>query len=164
MDYDKHHVWQWFTKLSSTLVAYGFVRSYADYLLFTYRKGKVFLALLVYANDIILAYNDPHACTAFKANFQIKDLGPLKYFIGIEVAHGPWGLFLSQCNHALEIVEERGLLGSKPSDFPMEENHKLALAKRHALDDPSRHRRLVERLIYLTITRPDLRYVAHLLS
>ena len=129
MDYGKHHVRQWFTKLSPTLVAYGFVRSYADYLLFSYQKGKVFLALLVYADDIILANNDPHACTAFKANFRIKDLGPLKYFIGIEVAHGPRGLFLSQCKHALEIVEERGLLGSKPSDFPIEENHKLRLPK-----------------------------------
>ena len=49
---------QWFAKLSSKLEAYGFVCSYADYSLFTYRKGNVFLGLLVYVGDIILTGND----------------------------------------------------------------------------------------------------------
>jgi len=56
----------WFAKLSSTLTTYGFVRSYADYSLFTYRKGMMFLALLVYIDDVILAGNDSLACTEFK--------------------------------------------------------------------------------------------------
>jgi len=50
---------QWFAKLSCTLCYYGFVRSYADYSLFTYRKGTTFMALLVYVDDIILAGNEP---------------------------------------------------------------------------------------------------------
>lgn len=91
---------QWFAKLSSNLEVYGFVRSYADYSLFTYRKGSVFLGLLVYVDDIILTGNDSLACQQFKdylnTCFQIKDLGPLKYFLGIEVARGPKGLFLCQ--------------------------------------------------------------------
>ena len=49
---------QWFAKLSSKLTEYGFVWSYADYSLFTYRKRKIFLALLVYVDDVILAGND----------------------------------------------------------------------------------------------------------
>ena len=151
---------QWFAKLSSTLTAYGFVRSYADYSFLTYRKGKVFLALLVYVDDIILAGNDSQACAELKAYlnncFRIKDLGPLKYFLGIEVARGPHGFCLCQRKYTLEIVEESGLLGSKPTDLPMEENHKLALAKGRVLDDPSRYRCLVGRLVYLTITRPRL--------
>ena len=159
---------QWFAKLSATLAHYDFVRSYADYSLFTYRKGKVFLALLLYVDDIILAGNDPQACSEFKTYlnncFRIKDLGPLKYFLGIEVARGPRGLFLCQRKYALEIVEKSGLLGSKPTAFPMEENHKLALAKGNVWDDPSRHRRLVGRLIYLTITRPELCYAVYILS
>ena len=93
----------------------------------------MFVALLAYVDDIILAGNDPHACTAFRtyfnAYFQIKDLGPLKYFLGIEVARRPRGVFLSQRKYALETVQESGLLGRKPSSFPMEESHKLALAK-----------------------------------
>jgi len=53
---------QWFAKLSSNLKAYGFVRSYADYSLFTYQKGNAFMGLLVYVDDIILAGNDLSAC------------------------------------------------------------------------------------------------------
>ena len=86
----------------------------------------------MYVDDIVLAGNDSAACREFKdylhTCFSIKDLGPLKYFLGIEVARGPNGLFLSQRKYALEIVDECGLLGAKPSSSPMEENHKLALA------------------------------------
>ena len=96
--------------------------------------------------------------------FRIKDLGPLKYFLGIEVTRGPRGIFLCQRKYALEIVEESGLLGSKPTNFPMEENHRLALVKGKVLDDLSRYRHLMGRLIDLTISRPKLCYVAHILS
>jgi len=76
--------------LSSKLEAYGFVRSYADYSLFTYKKETIFLGLLVRVDDIILAENDHLVCQEFKdylnTCFQIKDPGPLKYFLGIEVA------------------------------------------------------------------------------
>jgi len=159
---------QWFAKLSSKLGEYGFVRSYAGYSLFTYCKGEIFLALLVYVGDIILAGNNTRACQDFKAYlnscFCKKDLGPLKYFLGIEVARGPLGLFLCQRKYALEIVDECGLLGGKPVDFPTEENQKLALAIGKNLDDPGSYGLLVGRLIYLTITRPKLCYAVHILS
>jgi len=117
---------QWFAKLSSKLREHGFTHSYANYSLFTYRKENVFMALLVYADDIVLASNNQHACDKFKSYlhscFNIKDLVPLKYFLEIEVARGPKGLLLSQRKYALEIVDECGLLGVKSLDFPMEEN------------------------------------------
>ena len=76
--------------MSSKLEEYGFVRSYADYSMFTYRKGDTFLGLLVYVDDIILAGSHSKACADFKCYlnncFRIKDLGPLKYFLGVEVA------------------------------------------------------------------------------
>jgi len=159
---------QWFAKLSSKLCEYGFVRSYADYSLFVYRKGTVFLAVLVYVDDIVLTSNDTQACKDFKtylhACLSIKDLGPLKYFLGIEVARDPQGMFLCQRKYALEIVHECGLLGAKPADFPIEENHKLALAHRSLLKDATQYHKLVGKLIYLTLTRPDPVYVVHILS
>ena len=159
---------QWFAKLSSKLLEYGFVKSYADYSLFTYRKGDIFMALLVYVDDLVLTGNNPVACAEFKSYlnscFHIKDLGPLKYFLGIEVARSPHGLFLCQRKYALEIIEECGLLGSKPVAFPMEANHRLAVDESPLIKDPTRYRRLVGRLIYLTITRPELCYAVHILS
>lgn len=84
--------------------------------------------------------------------------------MGIEVARGPRRLSLYQCKYILKIVEESGPLGSMLSLFPMEDNHKLALAKGRVLDDRSWYRRLVRRLIYLIITRPKLCYAIHILS
>jgi len=126
------------------------------------------LALLVYVDDIILTRNDTKACTEFKSYlhtcFSIKDLGPLKYFLGIEVARGPQGMFLSQYKYTLDIINECGLLGAKPIEFQIEENHKLGLASRRLLKDAAQYRRLIGRLIYLTITHPDLVYTIHTLS
>ena len=56
------------------------------------------------------------------------------------------------------------MLGSKPVGFPIEQNHQLALAEGPFLDEPEKYRRLVGRLIYLTITRPELSYVVHILA
>ena len=164
----KQALTQWFAKLSSKLVEYRFVRSYADYSLFTYTKGDKFMAPLVYVDDLVLTGNDSALCTQFKAYlnscFHIKDLGPLKYFLGIEVARNATGLFLCQSKYVLEIIEECGLLGAKPVEFPMETNHKLGLANGPLLNDPTQYRRLIGRLIYLTITRPELSYSVHILS
>ncbi|KAK3010227.1 hypothetical protein RJ639_010917 [Escallonia herrerae] len=96
--------------------------------------------------------------------FKLKDLGPLKYFLGIEAARGLHGLFLSQRKYALDILSESSLSASKPAAFPMEQNHGLALAGGPLLSDPGPYRRLIGRLVYLTITRPDICYAVHVLS
>ncbi|KAK3043368.1 hypothetical protein RJ639_002670 [Escallonia herrerae] len=106
--------------------------------------GDVFLAVLVYVDDLILAGNNSTACSLFKKYlndcFKLKDLGPLKYFLGIEAARGPRGLFLSQRKYALDILSESGLSASKPAAFPMEQNHGLALTGGPLLSDPGPYR------------------------
>lgn len=57
------------------------------------------------------------------------DLGLLKYFLGIEVARGPDGIFLSRRKYALDVLTEAGMLGCKPIDTPIEQNHWLALVE-----------------------------------
>lgn len=94
----------------------------------------------------------------------MKDLDVLKYFLGIEVARNPTSMFLCQCKYALDIISEAGLLGSKPASFPFEQNHRLALATGDFLSDPEPYRRLVGRLIYHSVTRPDLSYHVHTLA
>jgi len=90
------------------------------------------LALLVYVDDIIVASNDPCACGEVKAYLntclRIKDLGALKYFLAIEVARAPRGLFLCQRKYALKSVNECGMLGSKLIAFPMVEKSQICFS------------------------------------
>ncbi|KAL6328824.1 hypothetical protein AAG906_003841 [Vitis piasezkii] len=76
-----------------------FVQSKADYSLFTCRKGKSFTALLIYVDDILITGNDVNAIVALKqflhSHFRIKDLGDLKYFLGIEVSRSKKGISIS---------------------------------------------------------------------
>ncbi|KAL1204160.1 Retrovirus-related Pol polyprotein from transposon RE2 [Cardamine amara subsp. amara] len=158
----------WFAKLSTALVDYGFEQSLGDYSLFTYEKGTTRLHLLVYVDDLIIAGSSLKATKSFKLYlstcFHMKDLGDLKYFIGIEVARNSTGIYLCQRKYALDILAETGLLESKPVNFPLEQNHKLAVSKSHLLADPAPYRCLLGRLIYLGVTRPDLAFSVHVLA
>ena len=158
----------WFAKLSKALQEYGFRQSYSDYSLFTLHHEDIRLNVLVYVDDLIISGNDHEAIVKFKTYlsvcFHMKDLGTLKYFLGVEVARNPEGIFLCQRKYALDILSEVGLLGAKPASIPVEQHHRLALADGRFLDDPERYRRLVGRLMYLCFTRPELSYCVHVLS
>ncbi|PKI36266.1 hypothetical protein CRG98_043343 [Punica granatum] len=158
----------WYSKFADALRGYGFHQSGADHSLFIYSRGDVFLGVLVYVDDLIVVSNNSAHCASFKKYlhqcFRIKDLGPLKYFLGIEVTRANSSLFLNQKKYALDILTECGMLGSRPSYVPMEQNHGLYVDSGSCLEDASRYKRLIGRLIYLTITIPDLSYLVHVLA
>ena len=158
---------QWFSKLSEAIRAAGYVQSRADYFLFTRIQGKSFTTLLIYVDDILITRNDPMSIAAIKkflhSQFHLKDLGDLKYFLGIEVSSSKNGIFISQRKYALAIIKDARLLGAAPIDSHMERGLKLS-DKGDLVKDPGHYRRLVGRLIYLTVSRPDSTYFAHVLS
>ena len=94
----------------------------------------------------------------------MKDLGLLKYFLGIEGARGDDGLFLSQRKYALDVLQEAGMLGCKPIDTPMEQNHRLAYVEGNPYAHPKQYRPLVGCLVYLSVTQPELSYAVHTLA
>jgi hypothetical protein len=96
--------------------------------------------------------------------FEMKNLGGLKYFLGIEVARSKQGIFLSQRKYILDLLSEVGLLECKLADTPIVQNHKLGEHLDQAPTNKERYQRLVGKLIYLSHMRPDIAYAVSVVS
>ncbi|RVW13589.1 Retrovirus-related Pol polyprotein from transposon RE1 [Vitis vinifera] len=136
----------WYSKLSFVLLLTGYSQSDADHSLFTWTQGSSITVVLVYVDDLLIAGNDLTIITDLKTfladQFKLKDLGTLKYFLGLEMARSPSGIFLSQRKYALDILADFGTLGSRPTSCPMKQHLKLTPEDGVLLFDPSPYRRL----------------------
>ncbi|XP_068504206.1 uncharacterized mitochondrial protein AtMg00810-like [Phaseolus vulgaris] len=152
----------WYEKLSLLLQSSGYAQAHADHSLFIKNTSYVFTVLIVYVDDIVLTGNCASEITKIKAtlhsHLHIKDLGQLKYFLGIEVAHSSQGISLCQRKYCLDLIKDSGLMGCKPFSTPMDDFMRLHQDSSEPLPDPLSYRRLVGRLIYLTTTRPDIAF------
>ncbi|KAK2980072.1 hypothetical protein RJ640_028801 [Escallonia rubra] len=99
-----------------------------------------------------------------QTKFHTKDLGQLKYFLGIEVTRSKKGIFLSQRRYVLDLLVETGKAGAKPCNTPMNPSVHLTKDDGDRLDDPEKYRRLVGKLNYLIVTRPDIAYAVSTVS
>ncbi|XP_019415471.1 PREDICTED: uncharacterized protein LOC109326970 [Lupinus angustifolius] len=159
---------QWFAKLSNSLNFLGYKQSSHDHSLFTKSNHCKFTALLIYVDDLILAGNDQSEIDSIKLHldsvFNIKDLGTLKYFLGLEVARSHQGITLCQRKYAFGLLSNTGFLYSKPVMTPMVKNAHLHQDNSTPYHNHVLYRQLVGRLLYLTNTRPDLSFATQQLS
>ncbi|XP_021974835.1 uncharacterized mitochondrial protein AtMg00810-like [Helianthus annuus] len=93
------------------------------------------------------------------SKFEMKNLGNLKYFLGIQVLRSKQGIFIYQKKYVLDLLAETGLIDCKPVDTPMVVNHNLHMELIGELADKERYQRLVGKLIYLSHTHPNIAYV-----
>lgn len=108
----------WFGRFSLAMKKYGFQQSNSDHTLFLKHKlGKV-TALIVYVDDIIITGDDVEEMSQLQkqlaTEFEMKNLGGLKYFLGIEVARSKQGIFLCQRKYILDLLTEVGMLECRP--------------------------------------------------
>jgi Reverse transcriptase (RNA-dependent DNA polymerase) len=131
--------------------------------MFTKNNSNGTNIMLVYVDDLIITGNNQLEINCVKRDlknkFDIKDLGKLKYFLGIEIVHSPKGLFISQRKYTLDLLKEIGKLECKPASTPTDSNIKLNTEDGEPLKDINHFQRLVEKLIHLTVTRPDVSFV-----
>lgn len=157
----------WFHRLSTFLVASGFVCSKAGTSLFVFKWDSCILYLLVYVDDLILTGNQEVVIQSFITKlhdtFAIKDLGRLNFFLGLEVIYTDTGLFLSQSKYAHDILQRAALLDAKPATTALASNVAFVTSG-ELFDDPTHYRSLVGALQYLTITRPDISYAVNQVS
>ncbi|KAL5549706.1 hypothetical protein UlMin_004937 [Ulmus minor] len=127
---------QWYSKFSQALIQFGFTQSKSDYSLFTKGSGQ----------------------------FKLKDLGSLKYFLGLEIAKSAKGIVISQRHYTLQLLKDTGYLTCKPASVPMDPKVQLSDVTGELLTDISQYRHLIGRLLYLTLSRPDITFTVHKLS
>ena len=120
----------WFGRFSSMVQEFGMTRSTSDHFVFYHHASSgQCIYLIVYVDDIVITGSGHDGIRKLKqhlfSHFQRKDLGKLKYFLGIEIAQSNSGVVMSQRKYVLDILEEIGMLDCKPVDTPMDPNVKL---------------------------------------
>ena len=158
----------WFGRFTLAMKKYGYHQSNSDHTLFLKERGNLITCLIIYVDDMIITGSDKEEIEALKEKlfkeFDMKDLGRLKYFLGIEVLRSRRGIFISQKKYILDLLAETGLIDCKPADTPMVVNHGLQILEGASLADREQYQRLVGKLIYLSHTRPDIAYGVGVLS
>ncbi|CAH9086626.1 unnamed protein product [Cuscuta epithymum] len=158
----------WYLELSRFLLSTGFRKSRADASLFIYAHRDILMYFLVYVDDIVLTGNNPLALQQFvtqlTGRFSIKDLGPLHHFLGVETISLPQGMFLSQRQYIVHILEECRMDGAKENTTPMSSNSPLHLTDGTAITDSHQYRKALGLLQYLAFTRPDISFAVNRLS
>ena len=119
----------WFGRFSSVVQEFGMTRSTSNHFVFYHHisSGQC-IYLIVYVDEIVITNSDHNDIQKIKHlfnHFQTKDLGKLKYFLGIEIAQSNSGVVMSQRKYVLDILKETGMLDCKPIDTPMDPNVKL---------------------------------------
>ncbi|KAJ9553824.1 hypothetical protein OSB04_017869 [Centaurea solstitialis] len=158
----------WFGRFNAVVTEFGLRRSAYDHSVFFASSSSGCILLVVYVDDIVITGSDETGIMKLKdflaSQFQTKDLGPLKYFLGIEVSRNRKGICLSQRKYCLDILNDSGMIETKPCEAPMIPNMKLNVKDGDLLEDPEKYRRIVGKLNYLTITRPDIAFPVSVVS
>ncbi|CAM8905463.1 unnamed protein product [Rhodiola kirilowii] len=157
----------WFEHFFFVVTAAGFTASDHDPALFihTSTRGRT---LLLYVDDMLITGDDPRHITFVKeplnTQFLMKDLSPIRYFLGIEFSSTSEGFVLSQEKYIRDLLDRASLSDQRTIDTLMELNVHLRPTDGEPLEDPTRYRHLVGSLVYLRVTRPDISYPVHILS
>ena len=146
----------WFGRFAKVMIANGYKQSQRDHTLFIKHSiSKGVTTLIVYVDDIIVTENDEKEKYTLKQclakEFEIKDLGKLKYLFGIEVTRSKQGIFISQQKYVIDLLRETSMIASKLVATPIEENHKLSEALGEKKVDRKMYQRLLRDSIILHI-------------
>lgn len=129
---------------------------------------SIFLIVSLYVDDLIFTGNDEFTLAEFKQSmmleFDMTNLGKMKYFLGVEVKQISDGIFISQQKYVLEVFGRFEMDRSKPVHNPIVLGLKLSEDEDGQKNDSTLYKKLVGSLMYLTVTRPDMMFVVSLLS
>uniref|UniRef100_A0A2N9FI51 Reverse transcriptase Ty1/copia-type domain-containing protein n=1 Tax=Fagus sylvatica TaxID=28930 RepID=A0A2N9FI51_FAGSY len=158
----------WFSRLSTRLIALGFHGSRSDSSLFIYKDSSITMYVLIYVDDIIITCSQSSAIDdllkSLTADFAVKDLGNLNFFLGVEVIPNPQGAMLSQQRYILDLLTRTKMVDAKPVITPMASSTNLSAFDGEPFPDHTLFRSTVGALQYLSLTRPDIAFCVNKLS
>ena len=162
----------WNDTIHNFLLKLGFTQTNADLCLYMKQSSEGIIFLIIWVDDIIILSNNVKMVDSFKEQiskeYKVKDLGKLKYFLGIEFKVTDKSVQMSQSGYCKTILERFGMMDSNPMKIPCEKNIHDELREHinsPLLPDATRYRELVGSLIYLQqVTRPDISFIVNILG
>jgi len=158
----------WYTALKQAILEFGFVNTKSDSSLFVYNVVSTTDYFLVYVDDLIITSNNSHFAASviqqLGRKFSLKDLGPLHFFLGIEVIPTQNELFLTQHKYIRDLLARTCMDGAKDVTTPLSTSVSLKLNDGSAVVNPTEYRKVIGALQYLSLTRPDISFAVNKLS
>jgi hypothetical protein len=157
----------WYGRIDSFLTSLGFTKSKSYSNLYFKVMNDETMILLLYVDGLFLTGEEKLITECKKrlaSEFEMKDLGLMHYFLGLEVWQSPERIFLNQGKYAVEILKRFDMLECKSMNTPMEAKLKLLVDTSSELIDAMLYRQIIGSLMYLTNTRPDICFAVNTLS
>ena len=154
----------WYTQIDSYFTGLGFSKSEVDPNLYQIVVEGKLLIIVLYVDDLILTGDELLILSCkddLAKEFEMKDLGLLHYFMGLEIWQRSDGMFVSQGKYAREILEKFNMHGCKPVDTPLPGGWRKEDATSAEVVDATVYRQLVGSLMYLVNTQPDICYAVN---
>ena len=149
-------------------IKFGYKQSNSDHTLFLKKGNNQITCLIIHVDDIVIIGNYEEEISGLKKKlfmeFEMKDLGNLKYFIGIEEFWPRKAIFIKQKKYILDLLAKIGMLDCKPVEPPIVANHRLQTIQGEEPADKEKYQKLVGKLVYLSHTRPDISYAVGVVS
>lgn len=160
----------WYSRIEEHFTKVGFTKCSHEHTLFTKTSadGTDLLIVSIYVDDLIITGNDSCMLREFKESmqreFEMTDLGEMKYFLGVEILQTHEGIYLNQKKYAAEILERFNLTDCNSVMNPIVPGEKHTIDRDGHKADATLYKQLIGSLLYITATRPDLMYAVCLLS
>ncbi|WZY76517.1 hypothetical protein YC2023_022901 [Brassica napus] len=159
----------WFSRIKEYFTNEGFMKSQNEETLFQkFNDQGNTLIVSVYVDDLIYIGDDISMMKEFKESmqreFDMTDLGKMRYFLGLEVLQTPHGIHVSQEKYAMEVLKHFDMENCNSVCNPMVPGNKLDMDEGGNRVDETFYKKIIGSLMYITTTRPDLQFSVSLLS
>ena len=153
----------WNKRIDVFLINIGFKKCVSEHGVYVKSdKSKGVIILCLYVDDLLITGSCEKYISKFKeelmGEFEMSDLGSMKYFLGIEFQKTKLGLLMHQRRYAMEILKRCDMEHCNAATTPAEARLQLSKSEDEQDVDPTQYRRLIGSLRYLCNTRPDLAF------